>query len=612
MLIVTDLSGNSEMINKFNGFEMNEELNGAFTLSFISYNHPDNVGHNLIMQEGLIEYDDYRFRIKQLRRQTSSIQVSCLSTYFDNADVFKYTTYGGTHTLSEFMTYVLSGTGWTWVGVGVDVNESKLIPNFGQNNVIQLIEILKSTFEIEIGIGKNNQITVSKTLGPDNDVQYRYGYNIVSITESIDTTKLKTYIEGFGANGLHVTYTSPYASNPGIGLRHADPVYDDNFVDANTLLDYLKTQIYDHPDSVIELDDAVLTDKSIGERVWLIHERMGFEYQTRVVARKVKIPNSQSTVTLGTYLPQSRTVSNALAEQKVQIDQNYKTFRSKIEQTNDKILLEVDRLNGADVELQSSIEIEAGRITQEVTDRTSATNTLQSNLTIQADRISTEVSNREDGDMDTYNNAVSKINQTATEIRSEVSVTTNALGGRIDTANSLISQQASEILLRVTKAGVISAINQTAEAIRISASKINIDGAVTFTSFDQSVNNKFTKIDGGGIYTGTINAEQIIAGIINATIQLNAAKIKTAPTTGGGYIELWNNNDTQPTIRFYGNGPHAISTGGADLIIDTGSDTVGHLHLRAGGRVMFDEGIVDFSGADSIVWGTNAPTAVFG
>lgn len=637
MLVATDLSGNSEIINHFNNFEMYEELNGAFTLVFTSHNHPENPGHGLIVQEGFVEYDGYKFRIKQLRKQTNSIQVSCISSYYDNADIYKYDIYGGTRTLSEFLTYVLSNTGWTWTHSNIDINESKLIPNFGQANVIQLMEILKLIFEFEIGIGRNNQITVSKQLGPDNDDQYRYGYNMVALTESIDTTKLKTHIEGFGANGLHVVYTSPYSNNPGIGVRHAEPVYDDNYTDSNKLLDYIKTQLHDHPDSVIELDDPTIVGKELGERVWVIHERMGIEYQSRVVSRRVKIPASLSSVVLGTYVPQSRSITNELVSQRVDIDRNNTITRSRFEQTNDKIDLEVTRLDGADSTLQSSISIQAGRITQEVTDRTgadsvlqsnitiqagritqevtdrtSADATLQSNLTIQADRITTEVTNRQNGDTNTYNNSRSYTEQTATSIRSEVSTQVSRLDGRVDASDSLISQNASEILLRVRRDGVISSINQTAESIRISASKINLVGSVTFSDLNPTVNSKFSYIDSNGAYFGTLSADKITAGTINATVEMTSAKIRTSPTSTGKYIELWNQADVQPTIRFYGTGDHRITTGGASIIMDTGSSTFGNLFFRAGQRVYFDQGIVDFSGASGINWGGHAPTARFG
>lgn len=475
MIIATDLAGNSEIINKFNNFEMYEELDGGFTLSFTSFNHVDNPGHNLITQEGFIEYDGYKFRIKQLRKQMNSIQVSCLSTYYDNFDKYKYDIYGGTHTLGEFMTYVLDGTGWTWVAENIDTSKtwlfketnpdsSKIIFNFGQNNVIRLMDQLKTTFKFELRIDRGNQVTISDKLGPDNDVQYRYRHNVVSLTESIDTTKLKTYIEGFGANDLHVTYTSPYSENPGIGIRHAEPIYDNSYTNSDLLLEHIKKQLTDHPESSIELGDVSLLDKAIGERVWLIHERMGIEYQIRVVAKRIKIPNTLSSVILGTYTPQSKSIGNLLATQKVDIDRNNLIFKSRIEQTNEKILL--------------------------------------------------EVTSRQTGDTDTYNNSVSYIEQTATSIRSEVTTETTRLDGRVDSANSLISQQASEILLRVRKDGVISSINQTAESIRIEASKINLVGAVTISDLNSSVSGKLTQINGSGVYTGEISADKINGGTI--------------------------------------------------------------------------------------------------
>jgi hypothetical protein len=672
MIIVTDFNGNSEIVNKFNNFEMCEELNGSFTITFTSYRHVDNPGHDLIMEEGLVEYDGYKFRIKQLRKQTNSIQVSGISTYYDNADIYKYDIYGGTRTLSEFMTYILTDTGWTWSSEGVDLDTTKLIPNFGQNNVIRLMDALKSIFEFEVRIDRGNAITISDSLGPDNDSQYRYGHNIISLTESVDTTKLKTYVEGFGANGLHVTYTSPYSSTPGIGIRHAEPIFEEDYDDADALTDYIKSQLHDYPDSIVELDDAVLMDKEIGEKVWLIHERMGIEYQTRVVARRIKIPNSLSSVILGTYQPQSRSIGNILATQRSDIDRNNSVTRSRFDQTNSRIDLEVTRLDGVDSTLQSSISVEAGRITQEVTDRqngevalqasitleadritqevtdrTSDVSTLQASIVVESGRITQEVSDRTNGDTEVYTNSVSlieqtatsirsevstetarldgrvdsaessieqtatairsevstettrldgrvdatnslldqevadrssgdtvvyanaqslieqtatsilsevstevgrldgrvdtansSIEQTATEIRSEVSTEVTRIDGRVDSANSLISQQADEILLRVTKDGIISAINLTSEAVRISASKINLSGAVTISDLDSSVSGKVTKLNNSGIYTGTIDADQINTVGLSAEMIYQADNPNNYAEIGGDFGDL--------------------------------------------------------------------------
>lgn len=56
---------------------------------------------------------------------------------------------------------------------------------------------------------------------------------------------------------------------------------------------------------------------------------------------------------------------------------------------------------------------------------------------------------------------------------------TNALTGRVEKAEASIIVNAEGISSKVSKNGVISAINQTAETIKIQASKINLEGYVT-------------------------------------------------------------------------------------------------------------------------------------
>ena len=82
------------------------------------------------------------------------------------------------------------------------------------------------------------------------------------------------------------------------------------------------------------------------------------------------------------------------------------------------------------------------------------------------------------------------------------------------------------------KKSIISVINQTAETVKIAASKIDITGAVSFNSFDAALQSNMTTvtnainswgystdktyIDGSKIYTGTITADKIAAGAITA------------------------------------------------------------------------------------------------
>lgn len=60
-------------------------------------------------------------------------------------------------------------------------------------------------------------------------------------------------------------------------------------------------------------------------------------------------------------------------------------------------------------------------------------------------------------------------------------------GQRLGTAESTLTVQAGEISSKVSKNGVISSINQTAEAVKIQASKINLEGYVTASALEAAL-----------------------------------------------------------------------------------------------------------------------------
>lgn len=119
---------------------------------------------------------------------------------------------------------------------------------------------------------------------------------------------------------------------------------------------------------------------------------------------------------------------------------------------------------------------------------------------------------------------------------------------RLTSAESTISQQADQIALRVEKSGVISAINQTAESIKINANKVNLTGYVTMTNLSTSGQ---TMINGANIKTGTISADRIdVTGLfakdITATGTIRGVNLVGATgsfsgtiTAGGGTIAGW-------------------------------------------------------------------------
>ena len=73
---------------------------------------------------------------------------------------------------------------------------------------------------------------------------------------------------------------------------------------------------------------------------------------------------------------------------------------------------------------------------------------------------------------------------------SDVETDTSDLGTRMSAAESSITQNANNINLKVSKNSIISEINQSPEAITISANKVDLIGNVTFSMLDTSTQNK--------------------------------------------------------------------------------------------------------------------------
>lgn len=104
---------------------------------------------------------------------------------------------------------------------------------------------------------------------------------------------------------------------------------------------------------------------------------------------------------------------------------------------------------------------------------------------------------------------------------------------RITNAESEIIQQADLIETKVDVNGIISSINQTAEKIKIDASKIDLNGYVTVTNLETPGE---TTINGGNIKGGTIT----LGGANNGNGQmsiLDSSGSLLATINGSGYVQ---------------------------------------------------------------------------
>lgn len=115
---------------------------------------------------------------------------------------------------------------------------------------------------------------------------------------------------------------------------------------------------------------------------------------------------------------------------------------------------------------------------------------------------------------------------------SSVETTANSASSKVTEITATVDGLTTTVANKTDKGAIISTINQSAEAIKIQASKLELTGYVTMTNLSTSGQ---TTIDGGNIKTGTIRATQIAGSAVTAdkiaANTITAAKIASGTIT---------------------------------------------------------------------------------
>ncbi|WP_409370300.1 phage tail protein [Lysinibacillus sp. 38-6] len=562
MIYVTSLDGSQieplhDIVTDFN---MEQSVDGTFTVSFSCFKGPNNPGYDVLESESIVTVDGYDFRVKQYSNTTHSKTVMAVSVFYDLTKVQQHAHFSGHHTLQNHLHFALNGTGWTVIIDDDIAQKTNYIRSLGKGNIVSLVKKICNYHEVEYILLPDKKIHFKKEIGGDYDYQYRYKHNISSVVLNEDTTNLATVIKGYGADGLTVEYRSPNIAT--FGRLEAEPVRDERFTNRETLLNYIKSQLQDVPELAIESTIPELVEREIGERIWLIYEPLLIEMQTRILQQTKVLRDGKlitQSVVFGNSLP--KTAEDVMVDQKKELDdtneelgemkqelttnmdETKKKFQSKFDKTDDRITLEVTQLNRS----IGAIEVKADNISLAVNNRItkeiaaievkaddislSVNNRITKEIAaieIKADKISQTVNNR-------ITNEVAAINVRANQIQSTVSaqaVQIQGIGTRVANAESSITQQAHQISQKVSVTDfngntISSLINQTATSVKIRAQNIELQGAVRVLS-DISGNL-------GTIHAGYIRIKEDIhmgnrlhfsdltsVGGANGTIQLSA------------------------------------------------------------------------------------------
>lgn len=330
MLIVTDLLGNSERIVTVRDLQRKRRVNGERELSFsLLYSEIDQIGFDLVQEESKVLFDSDTYIIKQVKEFGSGDrtykQVDAVHEFFPKMyENYKIEVTSGTKTFAQILSFVFDGTDYTYSIVGSF--GSQTFENFGDDYRLSLFQTALERFGAEFELN-GNVVILKVQIGSDTDFQFRYNFNVKTLSRTVDTKNLTTYVKGFGQpltnsegtpTGNYTVQGEYYSPNAALyGIREAKPVRDDRVTDIATLNKLMEATVQDTPLLSIELDFLDLRAAGYpyvvpneGDRVLLIYEPMklqivvrlveieeNFDFYLKPVATKVTLANLNKDIT---------------------------------------------------------------------------------------------------------------------------------------------------------------------------------------------------------------------------------------------------------------------------------------------------------------------------
>lgn len=612
--------------------EKNAEIGGILTLNFTSINTARNRSYDLVTEEAVVSNDGYDFRIKQLKESRGHKEVVAVSTFFDMTGVWKHDLYGGTRKFVDFLAFIFIDTGWKFTYE--DVFGSAFVPNFGNDNVVKLVEVICSVYECEYEIRPNNVIHFAKQIGPDNDYQYRYGHNIKVLSKNVDASNLRTRIKGYAAEGVEVEYISP---NEGKFVKYeAEPIHDQEY-SKELMAERLVRELQDEPEITLEMDVIELTERPLGERIWLIYEPIDIIMKTRILSKKSLLKSGEwitQSIVIGNT--KKKTLTDLLASTNIKIDENARQTRSRIEQTNQNITLAVERFAGEILEAYSKIELTAEAIRAEVKVSSEASKEyiddqkkmIEEKIAEETARLGGEIGSVNGvvkvviDDLGTLNTELDTLSGEITSIKTEASSNFDILSSAIvatvkeskEYANAVGESVRSEASSNFTV--LAGRINSKAEASTVSSLGTRVNTVESnMDAVSGEISQKVSYSDyNGNTMVSMINQTASDITIDAAKITLRGAVTVLSDISGDlGNITAGNINISQKIN--VGNGVHMRGSQGTGIYFDSWSqifDSSGSMQIEAPFNLDLVANVLDLTGIKGISWGVNRPAAVWG
>lgn len=205
----------------------------------------------------------------------------------------------GSYSFASMVEWILKPTGWKYTIEGTFY--SKVYENW-YGNSLKLFQDLISDHSAEFWPdSKTKTVHIKKVIGKATDAQIRFGHNLKTISQSINTNNMSTCIKAYGKKKENaeelkgdaqymavVEYKSPTVSI--WGERWAEEWEDERYTTNATLLEAAAARIQDNPEVSLEADYIELKqngqnvhDFDIGDDVYLIVEILDIDVRARAL-----------------------------------------------------------------------------------------------------------------------------------------------------------------------------------------------------------------------------------------------------------------------------------------------------------------------------------------
>ncbi|WP_242300147.1 phage tail protein [Bacillus cereus group sp. BfR-BA-01448] len=254
----------------------------------------------------LVDDNETEYKVIYLKKQgegqTLTAEIKAVPKFYDDFDNGRvYEEYNQSFTANACFATIFNGSGYIYQLNG-SYNSLQWEGFGGGSTRLEMFKDALNRYGAEFKVlGK--VVTIEPQIGVDLNVMYRYRLNASNIVQEVDASGFWTYAKGYGdfteedgwqGAKLIREYTSPLASIPGIGVRHAPPLKDGRIKLSATMDSSLKTIVNESLKISVTADIHDLTKQKypiaqsgLGDRVFLIDERIGLDAEVRVVNRSV-------------------------------------------------------------------------------------------------------------------------------------------------------------------------------------------------------------------------------------------------------------------------------------------------------------------------------------